>query len=121
MLWSVILLTVSVGGCSTNFSRHTLLHQPSSAKPPDCSIEVFRNTPPPTRPYEVVSRLDVHIEHSYVIWIRPTFDTASEALKNEACTSGADAVIDLEERSWSLVGGQTQVYHLTAKGIRYKE
>jgi len=40
---------------------------------------------------------------------------------NEACTSGADAVIDLEERSWSLVGGQTQVYHLTAKGIRYKE
>lgn len=40
-------------------------------------------------------------------------------LRKEACASGADAVIDIDERGSSINLRETSIYHVTAIAVRY--
>jgi len=77
---------------------------------------VFRDAPP-QRPFTRISRLDVHFEKT--AFIGSSLDGALPELKKQARLSGADAIIEIRERT-SMVG-ETKVYHVTATGIRYTD
>ena len=79
-------------------------------------VEVFQ-TGTPTRPYERVSRLDVHLEKTALV--TSTFSDALPELEKQARLSGADAIMDVHETRSSL--NETRIYHVTATGIRYKD
>ena len=109
------LLPLLVGGCSAQ-SRHTMLVPHHDSKGSDCQVEVFMKEPP-TRQFERISRLDVHIERTY--YVRSQLDDALPKLKKEACKSGADAIIDIQEKSSTFNMSETNAYHVTAIGIRF--
>jgi len=110
-----ILSPLLIGGCSAQ-SRHTMLVPHQNPKGSDCQIEIFMKEPP-ARQFERISRLDVHIERTY--YVRSTFNDVLPELKKEACESGADAIIDIQERSSTFNMSETNIYHVTAIGIRF--
>ena len=85
-------------------------------KPENCQIEIFRGEHP-ARQSERVSRLDVHIERTY--YVRSQLDDALPELQKEACASGADGIIDIQERISHFNLSETNSYHVTATGIRF--
>ncbi len=85
-------------------------------KRPDCQIEIFRKGHP-VRQFDRISRLDVHIERTY--YVRSRFEDALPALQKEACISGADAIIDVQEQSSTFNMSESNMYHVTATGIRF--
>lgn len=85
-------------------------------KPADCHIEIFTNGQPP-RQFERISRLDVHIERTY--YVKSQLNDALPELRKEGCASGADAVIDIQERSSNFNLAETNAYHVTGTGVRY--
>ncbi len=85
-------------------------------KPANCNIEIFINEQPSQR-FERIARLDVHMERTY--YVKSQLNDALPELRKEGCASGADAVIDVQERSSSLNLAETHVYHVTGTGIRY--
>lgn len=87
------------------------------SKPPDCLIEVYQ-TGVPSKAYVRISRLDVHIERTY--YARSSFQDALPELKRKACESGADAVIEIQERSANINLSETNMYHVTATGVKYQ-
>ena len=111
----VFIFALLTSGCSAQ-SRHTMLVHDHAPKRPDCQIEIFRNEHP-ARPFERISRLDVHIERTY--YVRSRFKDALPALQKEACVSGADAIIDVQERSSTFNMSESNIYHVTATGIRF--
>ena len=112
-----ILNVVLAVGCSTS-ARYSMLVPTHTPKPSDCSIEVFK-TGVPSKKFVRISRLDVHRERTY--YGRTELDDVLDELKEQACASGADAVIDLDERSKNINLHETNVYHVTATGIQYSE
>ena len=107
------LLAVS---CATTQSRYVLLGPAHPPIPQNQDIVVFREGGP-ERPFVKVSRLDVHLEKTH--FIGSGFEDALPELKRQARLSGAEAIIEIQERS-SMVG-ETRIYHVTATGIRYRE
>ena len=107
------LLTTS---CATTQSRYVMLGQTYLTRAEDCPIEVFR-TGDPGKEFTKISRLDVHLEKTH--FIQSGFEEALPALKKQACLSGADAIIDVQERSSSHI--ETKIYHVTATGVKYKQ
>lgn len=87
----------------------------TAAKPADCSIDVY-DASPPTRPFVKVARLDAHMEITHFLPISK--DHLMPELKRQACLSGADAIIDIEEKRSRYL--ETNMYHLTATGIVYR-
>jgi len=85
-------------------------------KPEGYEVQVFRGGAP-QRPFVRISRLDVHLEKTH--FISSSLDDALPELKNQARLSGADAIIDIRE-SFSSVG-ETEIYHVTATGVRYTD
>jgi uncharacterized protein YbjQ (UPF0145 family) len=73
-------------------------------------------TESPQKPVRRISRLDVHLEKTH--FMTSSLEDALPELKKQACLSGADAIIELNERSSSV--GETQIYHVTATGILYE-
>jgi hypothetical protein len=112
---AVAFFALAMTGCSIQ-SRHTMLVSRHVSKPPDCHIE-FYTKGHPSREYERLSRLDTHIERTY--YVRSHLEDALPMLRKEACASGADAVIDIEERSSSINLRETSIYHVTATAVRY--
>ena len=104
------LLTVS---CTVQ-SRYSPLGRALPPKPADAPVEIF-HTGAPKRPFERVSRLDVHLEKTH--FVPSSFSDAQPELQKQARLSGADAVIDIRESRSSL--NETLIYHVTATGIRY--
>jgi hypothetical protein len=92
-----------------------MLGQPYPSRPEDCEVEVYK-TEKPNREFIKISRLDAHKEKTH--FIGSSLEGVLPELKKQACLSGADAIIDILERS-SWVG-ETRVYHVTATGIKYK-
>ena len=86
------------------------------SKPADCHIEIFTNEQP-SQHFERISRLDVHIERTY--YVKSQLDDALPLLRKEGCASGADAVIDIQERRSNFNLAETNAYHVTGTGIRY--
>src|SRR5438552_11543429 len=105
----LLLLT----SCETPQARFSFVGAACPPRPKDYPIEVFE-TGSPTRPFTRVSRLDVHFEKTF--FIGSSLKEALADLKRQARLSGADAIIEIEERK-SMVG-ETKVYHVTATGIR---
>jgi len=89
-----------------------------SSRSPDCAIEVFRSEIP-SKEFLKISRIDVHIERTY--YIRTNFEEALPELKIKACESGADAIIDIQERSSYINNDETHIYHVIATGIKYTQ
>lgn len=114
-LLAVSLFSLVITGCSSQ-SRHTMLVPHYDPKPAHCHIDFFTQDRP-SRQFERISRLDVHIERTY--YVRSQLDDALPELSKEACASGADAVMDIEERSSSINLRETNIYHVTGTGIRY--
>src|SRR5689334_21732458 len=116
-VWPIILSLVLIVGCSTS-ARYSMLVPTHTPKPSDCSSEVFI-TGVPSKKFVRISRLDVHRERTY--YGRTELDDVLEELKEQACASGADAVIEIDERSRNINLQETNVYHVTATGIQYSE
>jgi hypothetical protein len=114
-LAGLLLTGLMLGSCASTQSRFVPLGQVYPVRTEDCSIEVFR-AGAPTKEFVRISRIDVHLEKTH--FIRSGFEDALSELKKQACLSGADAVIEIEDRSTNLV--ETRIYHLTATGIKYK-
>ena len=113
----LLCLMAIVGvSCATSQSRFSLLGSSYPPKPETFEVEVFQ-TGGPSKPFERVSRLDVHLEKTH--FISSSLTEALPALKKQARLSGADAIVEIRE-SKSMVG-ETQVYHVTATGIRYTD
>lgn len=104
-----------LASCATTQSRFVPLGQSHPPREGNCSIEVFK-TGAPVQDFVRISRVDVHLEITH--FIRPRFEDALPELKKQACLSGADAVIEIQERSTSY--GETEVYHVIATGIKYR-
>ena len=85
-------------------------------KPANCDIEIFANGQP-SQPFERIARLDVHIERTY--YVKSQLNDALPELRKEGCAAGADAVIEILERSSSINLAETHIYHVIGTGIRY--
>jgi hypothetical protein len=64
-----------------------------------------------------LSRLDVHLEKTH--FIESSLSDALPELKRQARLSGADAVIEIRERTSKVA--ETRVYHVSATGIRFPD
>ena len=109
------LMIVVVASCATTQSRYSMLGDSFSPKPEGYDVQVFQEIP--QRSFVRISRLDVHLEKTYLIG--SSFDDALQELKKQARLSGADAIVDVKEY-FSRVG-ETKMYHVTATGIHYTD
>jgi hypothetical protein len=111
-----ILLASSLSGCATTAGNYRSLNGHYPARPADCQVDIFRDQPP-ARPYMAISRLNVHLEKTF--FMPSDFASARSELQRQACLSGADAVIDIEEENSSYL--ETRIYNLSATGIHYQD
>jgi hypothetical protein len=114
---SLILATIVafLGACSAQ-SRYTRLGDAYPARPADAPIEVFQ-TGEPSRPFVRIARLDAHFEKTH--WMGSDLDDAMVELKKQARVAGADAIIDIKERTSRIA--ETRIYHVTATAIRFED
>lgn len=110
-------LLVLCTSCATTNSQFSFLGQSYPPKPAGFQVEVF-DTGLPTRPFERIARLDVHLEKTH--FIDSGLKDALPRLTEQARLAGADAIIEIKERS-STISLETKVYHVTATGIRYTD
>lgn len=112
---ALCLTIVVVASCATTQSRYSMLGDSFSPRPEGYDVQVFQETP--QRSFVRISRLDVHLEKTYLIG--SSLDDALQELKKQARLSGADAIVDVKEY-FSRVG-ETKMYHVTATGIHYTD
>ena len=112
----VLAITLGISACSAHQARHAWLGPEYPPWPPGHPVEVFQDGLP-TRPFVRVSRLDVHIEKGD--FRKASLQQVLPELLKQARLSGADAVIEIQERRTWVIG--SPVYHVTAIGIRYAE
>jgi hypothetical protein len=93
-----------------------MLGSAQSRRSEDCDVQVFRYGAP-QHEFTRVSRIDVHIERTF--FMQPTFGEALPELRRQACLSGADAIIEIEERQSAIV--ENRSYHVTAVGVKYRQ
>jgi hypothetical protein len=114
---AVVFLGTLLVSCATTQSRFTPLGQAVPSRPGDCSVAVLKDSVP-QKAFERVSRLDVHLERTG--FAQADLDSALPELKKQACLSGADAIIEIEERSTGF-RFENRAYHVTATGIKFKD
>jgi hypothetical protein len=113
----LVLAILCVVACATSQSGFRPLGtEKYPAKPADAAVEVFEGQVP-SRAFDRIARLDAHYEKTH--FIATNRSTAIAELKKQARAAGADAIIDIEEKR-SIVG-ETQILHVTASAIRYRE
>lgn len=110
----LIFLAFGLGGCAVTTGNYRPVGKRYPPRPADCNIQVFRSLAP-TRLYATISRLNVHLEKTF--FVPSDFISARGELKRQACLSGADAVIDIEEKNSSYL--ETRIYNVSATGIRF--
>src|SRR5439155_6011159 len=94
-----------LASCATTQSRYVLLGQAYPPIPESTEVSVFKEGQP-ERPFVKVSRLDVHLERTH--FIGSGFADALPELKRQARISGAEAIIEIEERTSTV--GETRSY-----------
>lgn len=110
----VLIFVILITSCATTQSRYTMLGQNYVSRAEDCKVDIFMSGST-DRKFIKISRLDVHLEKT--CFIGSDFEDALPELKKQACKSGADAIIDVQERFSRL--GEHKIYHVTATGIKY--
>lgn len=115
LLLAAVTFMLCVGCEGPMPGRFSRLSGSYTAKPKDYNVEVLESAP--TRPFEEIARLDVHIEHGF--FSQPDLKDAMPELLKQARLSGADAIINIQERRSNL--NESRVLHVTATGIRYKD
>ena len=114
---TIVFLGTLLVSCATTQSRFTPLGQAYPSRLGDCSVAVLKDSVP-QKAFERVSRLDVHIERTG--FAQADFESALPELKKQACLSGADAIIEIQERSTGF-RFEDRAYHVTATGIKFKD
>jgi hypothetical protein len=110
------LLALLAASCATSQSRFSRLTDSYPAKPETFRVEVFASGLP-QRPFERIARLDVHLEKTH--FLPSSLKEAMPALEKQARLSGADAIIEIQEKRWTV--NETKVYHVTATAVRYTD
>lgn len=114
-VWA-ILLASSLSGCATTNGSYRPLDGYYPARSADCRVDIFKDQSP-ARPYVAISRLNVHLEKTF--FMPSDFASARSELQRQACLSGADGVIDIEEKNSGYL--ETRIYNLSATGIHYQD
>jgi hypothetical protein len=108
---------LALGGCattqSTAFPIGDRIHPP---KPAAAVVQIFKDSNP-TRKYEPVARLNVHLEKTF--FIQSAFEEARPQLEDLARRAGADAVIQVEEKKTRL--NETFIYNVSATAVVFTE
>lgn len=113
----VVFLASTLCGCMATTGNHRALNEEHyAARSPDCDVTVFRESSP-SQPFVAISRLNVHLEKTF--FVPSDFSSAIGELKRQACLSGADGIIDIEEHSSSYL--ETRIYNLSGTGIRFRD
>jgi hypothetical protein len=79
-------------------------------------VQLFKDAPP-SRPYEEVARLNVHIEKTF--FIPSAFAEALPQLEKLARQNGADAIISVQEKKSRL--NETFIYNVSAIAVAFVE
>lgn len=103
-------------GCATTQSRFVPLGPAHAPLVETQEVAVFTSGEP-ARPFERVSRLDVHLEKTH--FMKGRLEDALPELKRQARLSGAQAIIEIRELRSGI--GETSIYHVTATGVHYAE
>lgn len=85
-------------------------------KPSAAVVQWFRDAEP-ARPFEVVARLNVHIEKTFLI--PSAFEEARPKLEDLARQHGADAIIRVEEKKSRHL--ETFIYNVAATAIVFTD
>lgn len=110
----VVFPALALVGCATTTVNHRPLGQHYPPRATDCSVAIFR-TGAPARPFIAIAHLNVHLEKTF--FVPSDFASAQGELKRQACLSGADAIVGIQERKSSYL--ETRIYNLSATGIRF--
>lgn len=110
----LVFLAFGLGGCAATTGNYRPVGKHYPPRPADCDVQIFKNLAP-TRPYVAISRLNVHLEKTF--FVPSDFASAKHELKRQACLSGADAIIGIEEQNSSYL--ETRIYNVSATGIRF--
>ena len=112
------MLTILFLTACTSHGRYTMLVPTHTSKSPDCDVDVFQ-AGYPSREFVKIARIDVHIERTY--YLRSNLKDVLPELRKQACETGADAIVEIEERSSKMNLSETHIYHVTATGIKYQQ
>lgn len=110
----VVFPALALVGCAATTGNYRALGERYPSRASDCSIEVFKDAAP-HRPFTAISHLNVHLEKTF--FVPSDFASAEGELKREGCLSGADGIIDVQERHSRYL--ETRIYNLSATGIRF--
>jgi hypothetical protein len=113
---AILSIVALMCGCATVQSRFAPLGKAYEPRPEAHPILVFRDNRP-DRPFLRVARLDVHLEKTHLIG--SSFADALPELQRQARLAGADAIIDIDERTSQYL--ETRTYHVAAIAIRFGE
>jgi hypothetical protein len=111
---AVIFLAWCLCGCMATTGNYRPLNGGATARAADCQVSVYKDAPPKL-PYVAISRLNVHLEKTF--FVSSDYVSAAAELKRQACLSGAEAVVDLQEQSSSYL--ETRIYNLSGTGARF--
>lgn len=89
------------------------IHPPKSST---AVVQFFKGAAP-ARKFEPVARLNVHIEKTF--FIPSAFEEARPRLEDLARHSGADAIIQVEEKKSRL--NETFIYNVSATAVVFTE
>jgi hypothetical protein len=110
---AALLCNSCIATSQSRFSHLSKFYEP---KPAGFEVVLFGQESP-QRPFERISRIDVHKEKTHFM-SSPLAEVLPE-LKEQARLSGADAIIEIDEKRSRLA--ETSIYHVTATGIRYTD
>ena len=114
---AVLALFILLSSCvSVQESAFPIGSKSWPAKPSSAVVEVYRDAPP-SRPYEAVARLNVHIEKTF--FIKSAYSEALPRLQSLAREKGADAIIQISEDRSQL--NETYIYNVKAVAIVYTD
>lgn len=111
---AVIFLALAICGCTASTGNYRPLNGGAAARAPSCDVAIFKNSAP-GRPYTAVSRLNVHLEKTF--FVPSDFTSAAGELRRQACLSGAEAVVDVQEQTSGYL--ETRIYNLSGTGVRF--
>lgn len=113
-----LLLALSglfLGGCATTAQNSAFpVGAPRSPRPAGSPVQVFKDEAP-TRKYEVVAKLNVHLEKTF--FLHSAFEEVRPRLEDLARQHGADGVMQIEEKKSRL--NETYIYNVTAMAIAF--
>jgi hypothetical protein len=115
--WPVLLAALlGLSGCMTVQPTAFPIGPPRMPKQADTVVELFQDSAP-TRKFEPVARLNVHIEKTFFV---PTaFAEALPKLEALAREHGADALMTIEEKKSRL--NETFIYNVSATAIAFTD